>query len=261
MALDRGQQRGETARTLDRLGEERGDGGARRIAVTLRAGEVGEAQQRVGGDRVAGRQGAVVTAAGPDGELLVVVGGGVEAASRGGEVGFQNVRDLLRRPEPVFVEIALEEIEERLEPEGVIVEHRRHLRLPAAPHREVAAVCAEVVEEKPARALRHAEMVLVAERSMRPRERRHRERVPGEEDLVVEPGPHPLAAPGKQPLSRGGEFGLDPAGRHAESLLERGISQHPPQDRPALPVPLLPNVVGGAEERGVLPEDFPDLRG
>ena len=96
---------------------------------------------------------------------------------------------------------------------------------------------------------------------MRPRERRHRERVPGEEDLVVESGPHPLAAPSQQPLPRGGESGFDPAGRDTEPRFERGIVQHPPQDRPAFPVPPVPNVIGGAEERGVLAEDFLDLRG
>ena len=191
----------------------------------------------------------------------MVVGSGVEASSRRCEVALQNVRGLVGCQQPALVEIALEEIEERLEPERVILEHRGHLCPPAAPHREVASVRAEVFEKKPARGLRHPEAVIVVERPMRPREGRYRECVPGQEDLVVKAGTHSPGAPGQEPLPRGGESGSDLAGRKAEALFEGRIRCHPSQDGPAFPVPAGANVIGGAEERGVFPQDFLDFRG
>ena len=157
--------------------------------------------------------------------------------------------------------VALEQVEQRVQQESVVVEQRRDLRLaPAADREETPVVAPEGVEQEGARGLRLPEGGVVPEHPVRLREGGHRERVPGQQHLVVQPRPHPPGARGEQPSPRPGQSRLHFVTRDAEPLRERLVVGNAPEDRPAFPVPLGAQVVGGGEQRRLRTQHCLDLR-
>ena len=157
--------------------------------------------------------------------------------------------------------VALEQVEQRVQQESVVVEQRRDLRLaPAADREETPVAAPEGVEQEGARGLRLPEGGVVPEHPVRLREGGHRERVPGQQHLVVEPRPHPAGARGEQPSPRPGQSRPHFVTRDAEPLRERLVVGNAPEDRPAFPVPLGAEVVGGGEQRRLRTQHFLDLR-
>ena len=158
--------------------------------------------------------------------------------------------------------VALEQVEQRVQQEGVVVEQRRDLRLaPAADGEEAPVLAPEGVEQEGARGLRLPEGGVVPEHPVRLREGGHRERVPGQQHLVVEPRPHPPGARGEQPPPRRGQFRPYGLLREIESLRQRLVVRDAAQDRPTLPIPFRTEVVGGGEQRRLRTQHCLDLRG
>ena len=138
----------------------------------------------------------VVDVLAPGDQLLVVLGGGEEAAALGvGEAGDHRIGRLAGGVEPAHLEGRLVERQQRLEQVGVVLEVGVQLRLAVLPAAQQPAVgVAHLVEHELGRGARGVEVVVAAEHRAGVGERRDHQRVPGGEPLVVEPGPDPLRA-------------------------------------------------------------------
>ena len=106
------------------------------------AGERGQAEQAVGGERVLGGRGVVLRVLGPHDQRLGVGAGGEEAAALlVGEQAHETVGDGPRLGQPGDV-VDLGQREERFEQRGVVLRVREQVGAPVLPRTEQAAVVA-----------------------------------------------------------------------------------------------------------------------
>ncbi len=159
------------------------------------AGERGEAEQAVGRERVLRRRRVVLVVLRPHDQRLGVGAGREEpAAVVVGEQRDEAVGDGAGLVEPGDV-VDLGQREQRLEQRGVVLgvgEQVGAAVLPGA--QQPAVVAAQLGEEEVGVGARRVHPVGPVERVGRLGERPQEERVPPEEHLVVEAGPHPVPA-------------------------------------------------------------------
>src|SRR5262249_59930692 len=119
----RGEQRGVPAGTLGELGVDLGERTLRGERVPRLAGEEVQALQRERSDAVPGRRGVLVAGLGAMDQLLMVMAGEEETALvLVLEALEQRLREVLGERERVGVEIGLDQLEQRGEQEGVVVQ-------------------------------------------------------------------------------------------------------------------------------------------
>ena len=193
------------------LGEDRGQHAqppAGRPRVPVVAGQGGEAEQPVAGERVRGRRRAVLDVLRAHDERRRVGAGAEEAAPLGvGEAGQQAVGGAARLGEPGRV-VDLGQAAQRLEQRRVVLrepEPARVVTLPAVQEPPVGA--SQRAEQEPGRVAGGVEPVGPVERPRGLGQGAEEQRVPAEQDLVVEARSDPpgsnLEQPRHDPVDRG----------------------------------------------------------
>src|SRR5829696_3491753 len=162
--------------------------------VAVLAGEGGEAQEAVGGARVARGYRVVLEVLAPRDEPLVVDRGLEEAAALAvGEALDHRVGGRAGGGEPAWLEARLVQGEERLDQVGVVLEVGVEARLAVlGGAQEAPARVAHRTEDEVGARARRVEVARLPQYSPRVGERGDHERVPRAQALVVEPRPHAL---------------------------------------------------------------------
>ena len=170
----------------------------RAVLIALFAGQRGKAKQPEGCRRVAGGNRVIVDVLAPGDQLLMVAGRGEEPALIGiFEELDHPIGCLPRRFEPANLKARLVERQQGLDQIGVVLEIG--VEPPAAllpGPQQPSIVAAKLVQDELRAPGRCLQVVVALQDGARLRESADRQRVPGGEALVVEPGPDPLV-PGR----------------------------------------------------------------